>query len=154
MARKVHLKAKFLVNIGGIESAAFQQCSELSVEAAKIEYHEGGSVIPIKEAGLLNFSDVTLQRGTSGNQDFYNWIRKVWDASMGPGAESTGLADNLYKRDDAAIVQKDRDTSQLRAWALFGAWPTKFVAGEWDNSANEVVIEQLTLTYDYFVLET
>ena len=37
-----------------------------------------------------------------------------------------------------------------RRWTLYGAWPTKFVAGEWDNSSDENVIESVTLTYDYF----
>ncbi|HBQ18605.1 MAG TPA: phage tail protein, partial [Myxococcales bacterium] len=30
------------------------------------------------------------------------------------------------------------------------AWPVKFVAGEWDNDSDEVVIESVTLTYDWF----
>ncbi|MBC7172782.1 MAG: phage tail protein, partial [Polyangiaceae bacterium] len=31
-------------------------------------------------------------------------------------------------------------------------WPIKFVAGEWDNESDENVIEQVTLTYDFFEL--
>ncbi len=31
--------------------------------------------------------------------------------------------------------------------------PVKFVAGEWDNESDENVIEQVTLTYDFFTLE-
>jgi hypothetical protein len=35
---------------------------------------------------------------------------------------------------------------------LSRAWPTKFVAGEWDNESDENVIEQVTLAYDFFEL--
>jgi len=48
------------------------------------------------------------------------------------------------------VVQLDRDGSELRRWTLYNAWPTKFNAGEWDNEADENVIEQVTLTFDYF----
>jgi hypothetical protein len=34
------------------------------------------------------------------------------------------------------------------------AWPTKFVAGDWDNDADEIVMESVTLTYDWFELQT
>ena len=34
----------------------------------------------------------------------------------------------------------------------FGGWPVKFVAGDWDNEADESVIESVTLTYDFFEL--
>jgi hypothetical protein len=51
------------------------------------------------------------------------------------------------------IVQQDRDGSTLRRWSLTGAWPVKFVAGEWDNEADENVIESVTLTFDFFELK-
>ncbi len=46
----------------GVGSAGFAKCSELSAEVAKVEYHEGGSLIPFKSPGRLTFSDVTLER--------------------------------------------------------------------------------------------
>ena len=38
------------------------------------------------------------------------------------------------------------------AVSLSRAWPTKFVAGEWDNESDENVIEQVRLAYDFFEL--
>ncbi|HVZ32410.1 MAG TPA: phage tail protein [Polyangiaceae bacterium] len=40
----------------------------------------------------------------------------------------------------------------LRRWTLARAWPTKLVAGEWDNESDENVIESVALTYDFFEL--
>jgi hypothetical protein len=50
------------------------------------------------------------------------------------------------------IVQQDRDGTTLRCWALSRAGPLKLVAGDWDNEADENVIESVTLSYDFFEL--
>lgn len=146
--RKLHEKFKFECFSLRFGFSAFQKMSELSVEAARIDYFEGGALIPIKDPGRLTFSDVTLERGSSTDFDFHNWMRDVADASIGEGG--AGLIMPQFKTDDLALIQRDRDNAILREWDLVGAWPTKYVAGDWDNTADEVVIEQLTLTYDFF----
>lgn len=150
--RSFHKKFKFVVEIDGIQSnvtgggTGFQKCSELSVEVAKVEYSEGGSLIPDKSPGRLTFADVTLERGATSSQEMYDWFKSVADA-----ASNKGLLDANYKR-QVDIVQQDRDGSTLRRWRLYNAWPMKFVAGDWDNEADENVIEQVVLTYDFFEL--
>jgi len=145
--RSYHKKFKFIVEIDEITWAGFSKCSELSVEAAKVEHFEGGALIPNKSPGKLTFSDVTLERGATQDYDLFRWFSDVADTASG-----LGLVDPNFRR-NLDIVQQERDGSTLRRWALNGAWPTKFVAGEWDNSSDENVIESLTLTYDYFELE-
>ena len=39
-------KFKYVIEVDGLASTGFQKCSELSVEVANIEYHEGGTLIP------------------------------------------------------------------------------------------------------------
>ncbi|HET9621807.1 MAG TPA: phage tail protein [Kofleriaceae bacterium] len=145
--RSFHKKFKFLVEIDQFQSAGFQKCSELSVEVANIEYHEGGALIPNKSPGRLKFADITLERGATKDQDLFDWFSEVADA-----AANAGLADVLFKR-NVDLVQQDRDGTTLRRWTLFGAWPVKFVAGAWDNESDENVIESVTLTFDYFELQ-
>jgi len=145
--RTFHKKFKFVVEIDGVASAGFHKCSELAVEVANVEYYEGGSLIPNKSPGRLKFPDVTLDRGATSDEDLFKWLSDVADASA-----NAGLVEPDFKR-NLDIVQQDRDGSTLRRWRLTGAWPVKFVAGEWDNSADENVIESVTLTYDFFTLE-
>ncbi len=145
--KSFHHKFKFEVEIDLLGSAAFQKCSELSVEAANILYFEGGSLIPNKSPGRLTFSDVTLERGATQDHDLFDWFADVAIASSGQG-----LVDPFYKR-SGDIIQKDRDDSELRRWNIVRAWPIKFVAGEWDNDSDEVVIESVTITYDWFELQ-
>lgn len=144
--RTFHKKFKFIVDLDGFGSAGFQKCSELSVEVANIEQHEGGALIPNKSPGRLKFADITLERGATQDLDFFNWLLQVADASS-----NAGLVEPQFKR-NGRIVQQDRDGSTLRPWDIFGAWPVKYVAGAWDNEADENVIEMITLAYDYFTL--
>jgi phage tail-like protein len=142
--RTFHKKFKFVVEVDQLASAGFQKCSELSVEVASVQYFEGGSLIPNKSPGRLTFSDVTLERGATEDQDLFDWFQDVIVSSSG-----LGLTDYDYKR-NLDIVQQDRDGTRLRRWTLTGAWPVKFDAGEWDNESDENVIESVTLTYDLF----
>jgi phage tail-like protein len=142
--RSFHKRFKFIVEVDGLTSAGFQKCSELSVEVAKVEQWEGGAITPNKSPGRLTFSDVTLERGATMDHELYDWFLQVADA-----AAHVGKVEPQYKR-GLDIVQLDLDGTSLRRWSLSGAWPTKFVAGEWDNTADENVLESVTLTYDFF----
>ena len=112
---------------------------------ANVQYFEGGSLIPNKSPGRLTFADVTLERGATSDR---GPLRLVSEVAATPRA-TAGLIEPDYKR-NLDIVQQDRDGTTLRRWSLTGAWPVKFVAGEWDNDADENVIESVTLTYDFF----
>jgi len=106
----------------------------------------GGSLIPNKSPGRLTFTDVTLERGATTDLDMFNWFSEV-----AATASRLGAIEPEFKR-NLDIVQQDRDGGTLRRWSLNNAWPTKFVAGDWDNEADENVIESVTLTYDFFDL--
>ena len=144
--RSFHKRFKFVCELDDVAHAGFQKCSELSVEVASVQYFEGGSLIPNKSPGRLTFSDITLERGATQDRDLFNWMQDV-----AINASGLGLNDVGYKR-NLDIVQQDRDGTTLRRWSVTRAWPVKFVAGEWDNEADENVIESVTLTYDFFEL--
>jgi phage tail-like protein len=146
-SRSFHKKFKFVVEINAFGSSAWQKCSELSAEIAKIEQWEGGALIPDKSPGRVTFSDCTLERGATQDEDCYSWFKEVANVSA-----NSGLVDDEYKR-GGDVVQQDRDGKSLRRWRLTKAWPTKFMAGDWDNTADENVMESITLTYDSFDLK-
>ena len=80
----------------------------------------------------------------SDNYDLYEWARDTFDASAGTGQ----VVPDLYRTID--IVQHDRARNETRRIRLFKAWCKEFSAGDWDNDANEVVIESVVVEYDYF----
>lgn len=142
--RKFHQKWKFIVEIDGFGSAGFQSCSELASEFADIDYSEGGAMIPDKQPGRLTVEDITLSRGATQDLDMYTWHRQVGDA-----ASNAGLVTPEFKR-NLTIVQQDRDGRTLRRWRVFNAYPKRFVAGDWDNEADENVIESMVLRIDRY----
>lgn len=144
--RDFHKKFKFIVEVDGLGSTAFRDCSELSAEIAKIMHHEGGVLTADPDPGRVTFTDVTLARGATADAQLYEWFRETADV-----AANAGLINPQFKR-MVDIVQLDRDNSELRRWRLHKAWTQKFVAGDWDNEADENVIESVTLAYHYFEL--
>lgn len=144
--RPAHLRFKFTIEIDGFTHVGFQKMGELSQEVAEVAYYEGGSVTPLKLPGRVTVADVELSRGAGLDHDFYNWAKEVIDVVSGGG-----LIGGDYKR-QFDLVQRDRDGSEIHRWNCTGAWPKKFVAGEWDNDADEVVIQSLTLAIDAFRL--
>lgn len=142
--RSFHKKFKFVFEIDGFDFFGFQKCSELSAEIAKIEYYEGGALLPDKSPGRVKVSDVTIERAATSDNDLFSWFKEVVDQ-----VSQKGLVDPGYKR-NGDPVQLDRDGTELRRWACTGLWPTKFVAGDWDNNADENVIEKSTLSMDTF----
>ena len=137
--RTFHKKFLFQVEIDGVGWAGFTSCSELAAEVAEVAHYEGGAVIPDKSPGRVTFPDLTLERGATFDVDLFAWFNTVSELVSG-----IGLPDPTYKR-NLSIVQKNRAGVTVRRWNVFGAWPKKFSAGEWDNDSEEVRIETLEL---------
>lgn len=142
--RKFFKKFKFVVEVDNVAVAAFTKAGPLEVEVAVVEQYEGGTLIPEQEPGRAKFSELTLMRGACDDLDMWNWMKQVVDA-----AANAGLATPEYKR-NMDIVQQERDGRTLRRWRIYDAWPKKFKAGDWDNDADENVIEEAVLVYRYF----
>ncbi len=144
-SRTFHKKFKFIVEIDSFNVAFFQKCSELSAEIEEIQYSEGGTLIPDKSPGRVKVADITIERACCADNDMYAWFSQVIDFTS-----DTGLKEAAIKR-NFDIVQQDRDGTELRRWTITGAWPKKFVAGDWDNESDELTMETATLAIDTFV---
>ena len=141
--RSYHKKFKFIVEVDGVAVARFQKAGPIEIEVAVVEQHEGGDIIPVKEPGRAKVSDLTLDRGVTGDMDLWNWMQDVINI-----AANGGLVLDQYKR-QLDIVEQDRDGTTLNRWRCKNCWPTKGKFGEWDNDSDENVIESVTLAYDY-----
>jgi len=136
---------KYRVEIDGVAHAGFNKCSALEAEIDKIEYREGGRLTPQKSPGLVNISDITLERGAvSSDSDLYDWFTQVVDL-----VANTGQIEDTFRR-NFDIVVLDRDNNPIKRWRCTDAWPTKFTAGDWDNDASEHNIEMVVVTMNSF----
>lgn len=137
-------KFLFQIEVDGFISASFSKMSNLSCAIGEVKHYEGGSLLPTKSFGKLDFKDITLERGASVDLDFYTWWSSVANA-----AANAGLTEAAGKR-HFDLVQRDRDGSILKRYSIFGAWPKEFDAGDWDNTSEDVVIEKMVIAYDFF----
>lgn len=138
-------KFSFLVFIDGFLSAGFSKCSAIEAEFAEIKHYEGGTLIPNKSPGRLDFKDITLERGaTRLDFDAYAWFQTIANA-----AANVGLKEPFFKR-HLDLAQLDRDGEIMKVYTVVNAWIKTLTVGEWDNGADENVIEKMVLCYDYF----
>jgi phage tail-like protein len=139
-----YTKFKFVIEIDGIARAAFRKCSELAIEAANVEYKEGGRLHPHNAPGTVKFPEITLERGVTDDFDLYNWFRDTYDAASGTGKNTP----DLYRTFD--VVQLDRDGSELERYTVYNAYCRRYAAGDWDNDADENRVEVVVIQPEYW----
>lgn len=137
-------KFKFIVEIDGVARAAFKTCSELRVTSETVKYREGGRLHPHKAPGLVEFPPITLERGATDDFDLYNWFKDTADAAAGTGL----VTPDLYRTFD--IVQLDRAGDEVERYTVYSSFCSEYAAGDWDNDANEVRMEQVIIEADYW----
>lgn len=137
--RSYYKKFNFIVRIDGFSYFGFATCSELGHEVDVVSHREGGALLPDQTPGLVTVPNITLTRGATKDQEMHEWAKEVVDFS-----KNAGLVDPKYAR-DIDITQQDRDGKAIKRWTAKECWPRKYVAGDWDGNASEVVIEQMEL---------
>lgn len=137
-------RQRYIIEIDGVRRAGFQTASELVAEIATVEYREGGRQIPHKRPGKQTFPNLTLARGVTLDTDLYDWFNETANVSTG-----RALADGRYKR-NLDVVMLDVDGSEAGRWTIYGAFPVRFKAGEWDADSDDPQVEEVELAYDYF----
>jgi len=150
LTKNFHHARRFLFEIDGFKSAEFTEVSGLEVENGVVEHWEGGASLPnLSPSGKIKVGRLTLKRGASNDLDLFTWFTTCCAlAAAGAGSTGVGLADGKYKR-NGDIVQRDNDGTELRRWTCRGMFPFKYKAGDWDASKEEVLIEEVSIAYDF-----
>jgi len=136
----------------GINVAKFQKATGAGMTINIGEYSEGGSQAPMKEATRASFSNVTLEHGVWQDEEIWAWVLQIIDmmkdSPFGSGVASPNQLRNF------AIDQLRRDRTVLRTVHLLNCQPAGFKPGEFDNTSNDVQVEELELALEYFTVET
>ncbi|MFZ0061841.1 MAG: phage tail protein [Pyrinomonadaceae bacterium] len=124
---------RFQVEIDGIASSRFLECTGLGSEVAVIEYREGGDPTAVRKLpGRASFSDITLKRGITESRDLYDWHRS--------------LLQGQNDRRNGKIILLDDGGAEVVRWLFREAWPRKWEGPELNAMNNEVAIETFVLT--------
>ena len=139
-----YMNFNFWIEIDGIVRAAFSTCSEVAAETENVQYSEGGRGHAHNAPGRTTFPEITLERGATDDFDLYNWFLDTYNAASGTGLNEA----ELYRTFD--IVQVDRQRVPVERYTIEKAYCRRFSSGAWDNNANEVRIESVTVQADSF----
>lgn len=141
MAKYPFKKFNYKVEIEGITEASFSEVSGFDASIDVIEYREGDEGVNYsrKLNGLTKFGNVTLKWGMTNSMSFYEWLMDV---------SSGKLMDDSRNKDITITLFDDDGTTSLAAWNLYAAWPSKYVAPDFNASSSEVAIESVELVYE------
>jgi len=133
---------RFYVEIESQLTACFTECSGLGVTISKEVITEGGLTDQKRILlGTPEFTDVTLKRGMSGNQVFWDWI----SALLQPRSSGTKISEH---RRNVNILTFNQAGYTQQCWTLIGAVPVGWSAPSLQASGSDVAIEELTLAYE------
>lgn len=126
------LSHNFMVEVGGVLAAGFQEVSGLSKDIEVVEYRNGDSGNKVfYRPGKVRVGKITLRRGQSDDKTLHEWFRKV----------EMGQTD----RRAVSIIQKDRESGELVRYNLFEAWPCAWKAPDLNAKSDAHLIEEITL---------
>lgn len=130
----------FLVEVDGIQSAGFTECTGLSTETDVIEYREGSDRGGIRKIpGLAKFSNIVLKRGLTRNRDLWNWRKVIIDGG-------------IDRRSGAIIVLGD-DHAPVARFRFRDGWPSKWEGPKFNAKSSEVAIETLEIAHEGLELD-
>jgi len=126
---------RFYVEIDKSIAASFSECSGLGMQIKKNVFHEGGVNDQQKiYLGQAEFADVTLKRGITDNQGFWNWISSLFTQTS--------------TRRNVNILVFNQAGETMMSWTLIGAVPIAWKTPAMQADGNAVAIEELTLAYE------
>lgn len=143
-----------------ITRAGFSDIALPKATISEMSYRENiENQFATKIPGLVKFEPVTLRRGVTTTKDLYNWYRLVNDntllsAAAGELSRNTKVAPKQSEafRKEVIISVLDRDGAVRKRWILVNAFPIAYKGGDdLSSSSGEKLIEELTLTYEYFI---
>ena len=127
---------RFYVEMESTLTASFSECSGFGVNLKKESYLEGG----VNEqqrlvVGHAEFDDVTLKKGMSNSQLFWEWMNNI-------------LNDKVKIRRNVNILLFNQEGSVIQCWTLIGAIPISWKCPGFQATGTEVAVEEMTLAYE------
>ena len=130
----------FAVDIGGVVTGYFTECSGLGSETEIIEHkvvNNKGVEVTLKVPGRLKWENITLKRGITSNMDIWTWRKMVEDGNV------TG------SRQNGSITMLDQNLVEVARWNFSNAWPVKVTGPQPKADSNEIGVEELTVAHEF-----
>jgi phage tail-like protein len=130
---------RFLVEIDGIQQAAFTECSGLGSQIEVVEYRDGTEPNQMRKLpGKVIYPDIVLKWGVTDSRELYDWHLAV-------------INGDLQRKNGSIVLLDDQGNEKVR-WNFQDAWPSKWEGPSLDARSSRVAIESLTLTCEKQVM--
>lgn len=128
----------FRVTLSGMSGQlGFQKVSGLSREVAVVEYLENMYEHAHKLPGRESVGEITFEKGMFDDLTFVKEYEKVLGATKNEA------------RHEVTIQVMNRFSEVKRTFTLYEAWFSKYEVGDLDSTSDDVIIETLTVQYEY-----
>ena len=128
----------FRVSISGLPTGVgFQKVGGISREVGVVEYLENMYSHAHKLAGREKVGEITFERGMYAD----NYLQTMYET----------IIKNTNSRSDVTIEVCDRFGNVRRKFQLAECWFSKYECGDLDATSDDVIIETLTMQFEYFL---
>lgn len=137
----------FVIQVDGIQVAAFSELSGINTEVEPVEYISTGpgGIVHTKQYGKTKPPSVTLKRGLDPQTYMWSWHQAVLQGD--PAARKT-CSLQLF-----AASQSPKSGRPIITYILENAWPSKLEIGGMKAGASEVVTETVVLYCDQILMQ-
>jgi phage tail-like protein len=126
----------FLIEIDGVVSGGFSECSGLVTDTNIIEYREGNEKqgTTRKLPGLMKYNNIVLKRGYTKDDRLWKWRQKVIDGKT--------------ERAGGTITLFDEARQPALRWNFREGWPSKLEGPGLNGKTSEVAVETLEIAHE------
>ncbi len=125
----------FYVEWNGIIHAGFRECTGLNSSQTPSEYREGTDPPTVRKlAGLVTYGNITLRRGTTNNDELWQWRSKIMKGQI--------------ERREVSIVLLDETGKEKIRWNLTNCWPVTWSGPDFNATSNEAAVETLEFAHE------
>ncbi len=124
----------FRIEIEGLAAGAFRQLEGMGSETEIITFGGTTDQVQRKRPGRHKYTDITLKRGYTNNEELWRWRKSVIDG-------------NPERKSGSIIICAD-DGTEVTRFNFFEAWPTKWKGFVLDGKGTDVTVEELTITIE------
>lgn len=126
----------FIIELDGVISGGFSECSGLVSDSNIIEYREGNEQqgTTRKLPGLMKYNNIVLKRGYIKDDRLWKWRKKVIDGKT--------------ERTSGTITLLDEARQPALRWNFREGWPSKLEGPSLNGKTSEVAVETLEIAHE------
>ncbi len=123
------------------EKIAFKEVSGISVDFNVDEDTPTEDHFKLSLSSGVKHGNLTLKRGMlPSNSKFFEWCNGILQGDL-----STAIQPH-----DVSVALLDSSGGVLMKWTFHRAWPVKWSISDFKSEENNLIVESIELTYNYF----